>query len=335
MNDQDGSERVDVILTVKLQYREFMSANNQYVRGKCLKSIYESIERTYGKTMLNDELKSSIRKELDAHAQRTPPGLAAKLHGVAEDKAPPPRGSLFTTGDELKLDSTVGWKKFESPNSIQTMRDQLRTLPLWAVVAFAARCARRVEYLAHDELLFSITLELSLSELLEITEESATNAAHVPRAAHHVEKALRYIPYHRKIGKQYGSNCNTQLIAAANWAYAAVLAAYTSSANAAHHARSLALDAYVDHADYAADASRAREDCVAHAELAACDTENAAKSAAEARFQVDDYTCVMIMRDLERLLHQARVGHWTEMTPVSPTVFGDLWPTGSPAWLLK
>ena len=98
-------------------------------------------------------------------------------------------------------------------------------------------------------------------------------------------------------------------------------------------------------ADAAANAAEAADDADAAADAAAATAARAAYAAADgaaaaadaAAFAVDatdanaDVTVrIAIRADFERLKRSAAAEHWTDETPIPPTVFGPLWPGGSP-----
>ena len=182
---------------------------------------------------------------------------------------------------------------------------ELATLPRWACVAFAARCARRVQTLyklfwpeapvEHVETLDKvITLVQASAAGPSSTSDSAFDA-NVTAAAAAV----------------YAANVTAAAAAAANAAYAAAEAA--EAANAAANVTA----AVYPYAYAAAAAAAAAANAAARAAYAAYAAANA-------------YAAAAMRRDYELLKAAAKAEQWTNDTPVPPAFFGPLWPFGKP-----
>ncbi|MCW5776578.1 MAG: hypothetical protein KIS87_09080 [Phycisphaeraceae bacterium] len=199
----------------------------------------------------------------------------------------------------------------DSPDFPELPTDvELLTLPRWVCVAFAARCARRVQPLfacfrpdAPKEHVEAVDTAITLSERSAAhgTRVSAHNAVHAADAA--------------------------------RTAYNAAAALAPDDANAPYdaNARAAARAAHAAHA-----AARAVDAADA---AAAADAADAASAAGEAAFEGDftgafegafDATVAAMRHDFELLRAAVQAENWTDDTPVPPEFFGPLWPHGEP-----
>ncbi len=172
--------------------------------------------------------------------------------------------------------------------------EEIRKLPRWARVAFAARCARRV---------------LPLFRHFWPTAPSA----HIRAVSNAVS-----IAEHAAATRATRATC----AAAVADADAAAAAAYdtgddTTAADVAFAA--------------AAAAAATRATTVADA-VADEDANAAATTAADAAYAAaaDEDARKLIRADLKTILNECASGGWGDNAPVPPTVFGPMWPNGVP-----
>jgi len=182
--------------------------------------------------------------------------------------------------------------------------DIVARLPLLAGVAFSARCARRVEPLFLRVETVSSEHKRVLRKAILVAESfaagAATDRSHLYAAAAHAATTADVVAAHTE-GIAKAKN-------AANAAHAA--------AHAAHAAASVAKITHVgDAASHAADAAKAFAD---------------AFLAAMAAISLDGR--IAINNDFKTLLSRADNEKWTDDTPVSQEVFGELWPGAAPAF---
>jgi hypothetical protein len=174
--------------------------------------------------------------------------------------------------------------------------EELRKLPRWARVAYAARCALRVLPL------FEAAWPEALERDRNAVEWAIIAAARAARAA-------------RADGDE-----------------AFFAGAAAEAREAAHLAAGLDSRAYyaADAARAAADAARAAD--AAHAAIAAHAVTNA-YAAARAAAGADVETSRAMQADYDLLCSAAQLEHWTDDTPIPQEIFGPLWPEGPPpAW---
>ncbi|MCY2991870.1 MAG: hypothetical protein NTY19_28935 [Planctomycetota bacterium] len=193
--------------------------------------------------------------------------------------------------------------------------DELKTLPLRAMVVYAVRCARRVQPLFglareiphHEKHLAAIEIALTLSEQYCRGELIAT--AYAVRAAYAVADAAAY-----------AARAAHTVVAAAKAAYAADDAARTVYAAAyfSGHARSGAYAARLAAAYAAATGAAGRAAC------AAAHFADDAKCAARS-----DYDCLRALNPGET----PSLG--SPLDPSESGPLGPLWPDGPPAWFTQ
>jgi hypothetical protein len=160
--------------------------------------------------------------------------------------------------------------------------EEIRQLPRRARIAFAARCARRVQPLfEHFWPTAPIEYRMAIAKAIDLAETAAI---------HSIDLAFDSYAAH-----------------AAHVAYAA-----DAAADAAHAA--LAAAAHTDAIADAADAALAAYDAAAYA-------------AADAH---PDAFNELIRQDFDLLRRLATEKKWDNETPISPTVFGPMWPKGTP-----
>jgi len=162
-------------------------------------------------------------------------------------------------------------------------RDALTSLPRWALVAYAARCARRVEPLFHKAWPEAPHhLLTAVAEAVEYAEQAAANA--------HSQKDLA----------QYHANAADAAAARADSASQAVA---ESGAYFAAHAAANAVGA------------------VAYESEAVAAAYYAASDASAAISAISNWDPEVILADLELVGALAREHHWTDETPVPPGIF--------------
>lgn len=199
----------------------------------------------------------------------------------------------------------------------------LRALPRWARVAFAARCARRVEPLFRYFWPDAAASDMAAIAVAVQTAEDAARYAGV--AAVEPSRAHLY-PASWLNNDNYAASTASGGYAAANAAAAAAEVAYA----AAHRVpRGNAVrgnaPAPANAATFAArTAVSLATDCcgvVAHAAaIAACDVDSA--------FGVN--AIAAMNRDFQLLKEQSQAESWDDSTPVPPELLGPLWPDGPP-----
>jgi hypothetical protein len=210
----------------------------------------------------------------------------------------------------------------------EELKAELRELPLRAIVAFAARCARRVEPLVGSRLAGAEDLEraIALAEQLargmQIQSPTILAAANVAYgAANRAIKADSFDPFAADAYFAY---------AAANAAYAAAnAAAYGANAvNAAADAanRAYAVNAINDVANRAANSAGAANDAVNRAAYGA--NAKAPISALQAALAADQ-RCLATLN----LGEPKTLGRGIDPSPTGP--LGPLWPEGEPEWFVK
>lgn len=182
-------------------------------------------------------------------------------------------------------------------------KQEISELPCRAIVAFAARCARRVQPI----------FELTWPDAPKKYKEAVANAIQFAEA-----KASK--------GTFDAARAHRAADAAAD-AAKAVRATYYAAKTAIHAART-ALTA--DTFGYA-DAWSYTEVCVASANEAE-KSAFAALYSAKAGNIAESECAFYIKADLEKLKQAAKKEHWTNETPVLPEFFGPLWPDGEPDW---
>lgn len=176
-------------------------------------------------------------------------------------------------------------------------KEDIAQLPIWAIVAFAARCARRVQPLftrawpdAPKEHVQAVDEAITFSEKAAANAKTATKNTYA-----YASKALHVIDTVPKDAFAKDTAAKT-----ANAAYNAAYAAFVAN-------NAIAVATAAMSATYAA----------AHATKAAKDA------------------AASICRDFDILKETAEREHWTGNTPVPQKVFGPMWPDGKPKGWLK
>lgn len=191
-------------------------------------------------------------------------------------------------------------KELEPPSE-----KEIRRLPRWAQVAFAARCARRVQPL------FQAGWPKAPAEHVEAVKRAIriaeTGAAGTTRAGA-VAVAASASAATRAVSAASGQ----ARLSAASAAYAADAAAVASTTAAFS-------------ADASVVAASARASAAASAAFSAGEAARAVHGA------VAETGVIRAMRaDLDKLQAVAKQEGWTDETPVPPEFFGPLWPEGEP-----
>lgn len=194
-------------------------------------------------------------------------------------------------------------------------REEIASLPKWAIVAFAARCARRVQPLfqyfwpdAPDELILSID---RASKLAQASSENPAMAS-TARSAIYLTAASKANAAASAVETALGSATVETRNAAADAAYAARNAAFAVLTAA----ESLKQSSYVYAAKNAVDS-------------AVYAVQNAAEASAELDARIQ--TSLAIRHDLQTLIAAAINNKWSDSTAVPSDFFGPLWPEGTPA----
>jgi hypothetical protein len=181
--------------------------------------------------------------------------------------------------------------------------EEIRQLPRWAQVAFAARCAWRVHPLFKAS--WPDAPQDQVDAVVRVIE-MAENAAASPKSSK------------RFTTTAFNAAENARLIASMNTRLAA--------REAAHEA--VRVGAYA--ADAAAIAAMRSEDD----QYSTYKAIRAAATAAERAGSKETESLVIagIRRDFEHLFNLSIDNKWDDETPVSPDVFGKMWPYGEPDW---
>lgn len=193
-----------------------------------------------------------------------------------------------------------------APGTTRPTRKDLERLKRWAQVAFAARCARRVQPLS-EALWRDAPAKhiIALERATVLAERSAADArvdavdaADAHAHAHAVFGAAKTVV------ARYAANAAAYAAAAAAWAA-------DRADNAARAANAVAYAA-AGYADADADGPGAAFTADAGRVIDAVDADAAARS------------------DFDLLETAVRDEEWTDDTPVPPEFFGPLWPDGTP-----
>jgi hypothetical protein len=228
----------------------------------------------------------------------SPPGVAVEAKVRIEREGDHPASTIEVEGIRLSIqDSTAAASSVKlsvAIGGVLPRENEITTLPQWARVAFAARCARRALPLvkagwpsAPDEIEQSIDMAITTAEL----------AASDGTGSDSGEAAF---------------DLNLEITAALNVARDA--------------GRAIANDSSRSAADAAIAAAKAAGALQADSvEIAASQTLQAA-SLMGAR----DFAASAICRDFHLLREAARREGWTDDTPVPPAFFGPIWPLGTP-----
>lgn len=192
--------------------------------------------------------------------------------------------------------------------------EELITLPRWARVAFAVRCAERVRPL------FKYFWREAPEKVVEGVDRAVMFAKASATSPASVSKAIGTAAYSVEAARAYGASYNrTDARAAAEAARAASEASEAAYADAAAHAAAR-YDTY-------ARAAAAARTAAARAVRAARAAAHHDKNSVNAR---QDYE---LLRMLARGV-PGRPGNnptpWTDETPVNPDLLGPLWPFGEP-----
>ncbi len=197
-------------------------------------------------------------------------------------------------------------------------KEDIAELPRWAMVAFAARCARRV---------------------LPLYKHSWPDAS---------EKHVRDLTRAVEIAEQFAAAATTKFDASADNA-AANAAAAAADANGSAHDKSHAAAGAATHAASAADHAMDAANAAANVtydpnsytllsdrfDIDVHDSYVANSAHAATAYAAATPTNDMIARDFQTVRERARSENWTATTPVPPNVFGPLWPDGPPVWWLE
>ncbi|MCC7375841.1 MAG: hypothetical protein IT581_14380 [Verrucomicrobiales bacterium] len=206
-------------------------------------------------------------------------------------------------------------------------KDMILRLPRWAVVAFAARCARRVEPLTHG---LGAKGSKAIEHVILKAEATASisNDHRAARMAYASFDAAGAYPAADYVAADYAVRRAADAAAEAAWTaeYAAISAhddarGITAATNAITKAARAEVKRFTDDAAGNGDVAAY---CAAKAARAAHD---AARAAAKV-----DCSLKAIVSDFQILESAARIGSWTNDTQVAPDVFGPLWPEGAPPW---
>jgi hypothetical protein len=234
--------------------------------------------------------------------------------------------------------------------------DELKTLPRWAIVAFAARCARRVEPLfninwsnaaqEHKEPVFQAIKLAEESAAIGTVKTEIRDIANKAKTASNQSSFAKYPPIISENPASYVCNAASHSAdSAADASDAAKISPSTQElykdAQAAYEkgdvkdpkSRAAVRDKYFEAFSTAFKTSKSHNASATNAFNAA---ENAVKAAAKSdpttsSFYVPHY----IRADFEKLKQAAAKENWTHTTKVAPDFFGELWHEGKPVWAQK
>ncbi len=205
----------------------------------------------------------------------------------------------------------------------------LRQLPRWAKVAFAARCARRVQPLfatfwwkAPREHIAALDNAIALAESFSCTSRiddydydvASANAFNAARAAHAADANAEVASAHGDLTVGVEPSYAASIASNANSARAAAAAALAATRAAD------AICEAISNADFTTDGPIAAEAARAAA-LAADRTVDARQAVTDAMW-----------RDFDALTEAAARLRWTNDSPIPSDVFGPLWPDAEPEW---
>jgi hypothetical protein len=199
-----------------------------------------------------------------------------------------------------------------NPPDVLVADTELLALPLWAIVAFAARCARRVQ-----PLLLSAWSEWPARhfEPVESAIAFAESVARNPnQLASHVDRTneIAFGAWLDSAKEQSRVVCGLAIVHAARSAAEAAIAARTHVTSGNIRRDSEVMDRVV------------------HSAMAAA---MLAQRAVTAAFSYIDAHQWMIRSDIESLAALARQNKWTDESPVDVALLGPLWPPGAePPW---
>jgi len=195
-------------------------------------------------------------------------------------------------------------------------REELAKLPCWASVAFAARCARRIQPL-FARWRGATTEQIDAVEHAITVAENAAAAADSARAADYAGRSAAAAAAH------YAAAADSARAAADS-------AGRAADAAAAHYAAADYAAAAARAADYAAAAARAADSAAAARVVAARAADSAAAAHVVAAAAALAATREAMRFDFELLRTAAKREQWTDDTPVPPEFFGPIWPFGAP-----
>lgn len=194
--------------------------------------------------------------------------------------------------------------------------EELTGLPIWAIVAFAARCARRVAPVYDTWNGSTDSGRQAVASAIGAAERAAATAGHRPGLYRAYAADAERVPS--------AAHARPAAMAAANAAYAAFAVSYIARGSRGDgNGRS---DAERAAAGFAA----------ANAANAANSAANAAATAirAEAYRAAREKIVAAMWLDYSLLTSTTAIQRWTDATPVAPDIFGPLWPDGEPVgWL--
>lgn len=181
--------------------------------------------------------------------------------------------------------------------------EQVQQLPQWARIAFAGRCARRVQPL------FVPFYPNAPQEHIDLVESAITL----------VEKAAAAPANHNHFsGPAFDISVRGSKI---------IDTAYFATVRHAGYSAFYATQNVTDPTNiYAVLCS------VSHAFDAAIATDYILHKTGPEKQQLQSLIDKCICRDFEKLVQLAKDNGWDDNTPVGPDVFGELWPEGEPDW---
>ena len=193
---------------------------------------------------------------------------------------------------------------------------ELEDLPCWAVVAFAARCARRSLPLYQGCGNIPLENTQAVENAVSMAEDiAAKGTCEESQAAELAAREAEYAARAAEASLKDKSNSEDDAKAAA---HAARAAEYAARAAGRAHGKDLTQNAARVTSRFAAkDAERAA--IYSHFSLEALD----AKSS----------SCAAMRQDYNNLRQAVEKEHWTMQKSVLPDFFGSLWPDGTPKGL--
>lgn len=223
-------------------------------------------------------------------------------------------------------------------------RDEIKLLPRWAEVAFAARCARRVQILfvsqwpdAPREHIDAVDRAIAYAELSAAAADAVFASFFICKADSasysFVAGADAASDAANAAAASLAAFRDDAEVAAGAAARAAAVAADNAAACGAAESRPVYITG-LSAADAAAAAVAAADNAAFRAAAVAHRTAHpvsyTASSAADAAARAIAEALNLIRRDYLLLLDRAKKEGWNDQTKVPPEVFGPMWPDGEP-----
>ena len=221
-------------------------------------------------------------------------GLCARCAKYTGERSLPSTKIDSPADKNVKTDGDV-WKPCDV--------DDFRVLPRWAVVAFTARCGRRIQPLFEKTFKGPTPAQIKLiDDAITLAEQAAATGSNpaddLSGITNGINKSIKISLFNEPI--HHGRFPDTS--------YASMVSVVASSA--------------VELLNNPPE--------MVHASIAVKNAQMASGYAVKAGDPLPEYIGATINRDFEILVELTKKHGWTDNTPVPPTVFGLLWPNGVP-----